>query len=278
MGTDFFGAFDLRVERAARLVARPRRRVRPRACRSTGRGRRASRRACQRAGAGGVPRAGGACPRRLFRVRPRGVPRGTSDAGALRQRAPRLHGRGAARRHRRASPRRRARSRAAAARSSPATEAVSGFVFKVQANMDPNHRDRIAFLRLCSGRLPPRHEAQPRRAPARRSTIHSPMLFFGQERADRRRRGGRRRDRHSQPRHAARRRYAGRGARHPLHRPAGLRAGSAAPRAAWRYRQGEAGAPGAGGSCRGGAGAGVPAADRRALDRRRGRRSCSSTC
>ncbi len=28
---------------------------------------------------------------------------------------------------------------------------VSGFVFKIQANMDPNHRDRIAFVRLCSG-------------------------------------------------------------------------------------------------------------------------------
>ena len=33
-----------------------------------------------------------------------------------------------------------------------ATEAnFSGFVFKIQANMDPNHRDRIAFLRICSG-------------------------------------------------------------------------------------------------------------------------------
>jgi peptide chain release factor 3 len=29
---------------------------------------------------------------------------------------------------------------------------LSGFVFKIQANMDPAHRDRIAFLRLCSGR------------------------------------------------------------------------------------------------------------------------------
>ncbi len=29
----------------------------------------------------------------------------------------------------------------------------SGFVFKIQANMDPNHRDRIAFLRICSGRF-----------------------------------------------------------------------------------------------------------------------------
>ncbi|HIJ37721.1 MAG TPA: peptide chain release factor 3, partial [Rhodospirillaceae bacterium] len=35
----------------------------------------------------------------------------------------------------------------------PEEENVSGFVFKVQANMDPNHRDRIAFFRLCSGRF-----------------------------------------------------------------------------------------------------------------------------
>ena len=33
----------------------------------------------------------------------------------------------------------------------PAEDKVTGFVFKVQANMDPNHRDRIAFIRLCSG-------------------------------------------------------------------------------------------------------------------------------
>lgn len=32
-----------------------------------------------------------------------------------------------------------------------AEEAFSGFVFKIQANMDPKHRDRIAFLRICSG-------------------------------------------------------------------------------------------------------------------------------
>jgi peptide chain release factor 3 len=30
-------------------------------------------------------------------------------------------------------------------------ESVSGFVFKVQANMDPKHRDRVAFVRICSG-------------------------------------------------------------------------------------------------------------------------------
>jgi len=31
-------------------------------------------------------------------------------------------------------------------------ETFSGFVFKIQANMDPQHRDRIAFMRICSGR------------------------------------------------------------------------------------------------------------------------------
>jgi len=33
----------------------------------------------------------------------------------------------------------------------PAEDTFSGFVFKIQANMDPAHRDRIAFLRICSG-------------------------------------------------------------------------------------------------------------------------------
>jgi peptide chain release factor 3 len=34
----------------------------------------------------------------------------------------------------------------------PTESALTGFVFKIQANMDPGHRDRIAFLRICSGR------------------------------------------------------------------------------------------------------------------------------
>ena len=33
----------------------------------------------------------------------------------------------------------------------PEEEALTGFVFKIQANMDPAHRDRIAFMRVCSG-------------------------------------------------------------------------------------------------------------------------------
>jgi peptide chain release factor 3 len=36
---------------------------------------------------------------------------------------------------------------------SPYEEAFSGFVFKIQANMDPMHRDRIAFMRICSGKF-----------------------------------------------------------------------------------------------------------------------------
>jgi peptide chain release factor 3 len=35
----------------------------------------------------------------------------------------------------------------------PSEPQFSGFVFKIQANMDPNHRDRIAFMRVCSGRF-----------------------------------------------------------------------------------------------------------------------------
>lgn len=34
----------------------------------------------------------------------------------------------------------------------PAEQAFTGFVFKIQANMDPKHRDRMAFFRICSGR------------------------------------------------------------------------------------------------------------------------------
>ncbi len=35
----------------------------------------------------------------------------------------------------------------------PEEEQLTGFVFKIHANLDPNHRDRIAFLRICSGKF-----------------------------------------------------------------------------------------------------------------------------
>ena len=63
----------------------------------------------------------------------------------------------------------------------PSNPEVTGFVFKVQANMDPNHRDRIAFMRLCSGtfkrgmKLTPSGHGKP-------IAVHSPILFFARER------------------------------------------------------------------------------------------------
>ena len=58
---------------------------------------------------------------------------------------------------------------------------VSGFVFKVQANMDANHRDRIAFMRLCSGRF---KRGMRLRVSGSGKTIgiHNPTLFFAQDR------------------------------------------------------------------------------------------------
>ncbi|HEX5280217.1 MAG TPA: peptide chain release factor 3 [Micropepsaceae bacterium] len=63
----------------------------------------------------------------------------------------------------------------------PAEENVTGFVFKVQANMDPNHRDRVAFLRLCSGRFS-RGMKLKQSGTGKTIGIHNPILFFAQER------------------------------------------------------------------------------------------------
>jgi peptide chain release factor 3 len=54
-------------------------------------------------------------------------------------------------------------------------------VFKVQANMDPNHRDRVAFLRLCSGRFR-RGMKLKQSGTGKQIGIHNPILFFAQER------------------------------------------------------------------------------------------------
>jgi peptide chain release factor 3 len=63
----------------------------------------------------------------------------------------------------------------------PGDKAVSGFVFKMQANMDPNHRDRIAFVRLCSGAFRRGMKLTLQRT-GRPITVHSPVMFFGSER------------------------------------------------------------------------------------------------
>ena len=48
--------------------------------------------------------------------------------------------------------------------------------------MDPKHRDRVAFVRLCSGRFQRGMKLTHGRAPASRSRSHSPMFFFAHER------------------------------------------------------------------------------------------------
>ena len=63
----------------------------------------------------------------------------------------------------------------------PWEEQVTGFVFKVQANMDPNHRDRVAFLRLCSGRFR-RGMRLKQSGTGKQIGVHNPILFFAQER------------------------------------------------------------------------------------------------
>ena len=64
---------------------------------------------------------------------------------------------------------------------SPDEKKVSGFVFKVQANMDPKHRDRIAFVRLCSGHFKRGMKLTHVRT-KKPMAIASPMLFLAADR------------------------------------------------------------------------------------------------
>jgi peptide chain release factor 3 len=63
----------------------------------------------------------------------------------------------------------------------PADEEVTGFVFKVQANMDPNHRDRVAFLRLASGHFR-RGMKLKQSGSGKIIGVRNPILFFASER------------------------------------------------------------------------------------------------
>jgi peptide chain release factor 3 len=60
--------------------------------------------------------------------------------------------------------------------------AMTAFVFKIQANMDPNHRDRIAFARLCSGKLTRGMKAKLTRT-GKPVTLSAPQFFFAQDRS-----------------------------------------------------------------------------------------------
>ena len=64
----------------------------------------------------------------------------------------------------------------------PEENSMSAFVFKIQANMDPNHRDRIAFARLVSGKLRRGMRAKLVRS-GKPMTLSAPQFFFAQDRS-----------------------------------------------------------------------------------------------
>ncbi|WP_419814014.1 peptide chain release factor 3 [Glacieibacterium sp.] len=64
---------------------------------------------------------------------------------------------------------------------SPERADVTGFVFKVQANMNPQHRDRIAFMRICSGKFR-RGMKLKQVSTGKAIAINSPIFFFAQDR------------------------------------------------------------------------------------------------
>ena len=74
-------------------------------------------------------------------------------------------------------------SHQASTRMVEATESkMTGVVFKIQANMDPNHRDRIAFMRVCSGKLTRGMKAKLMRT-GKIMALQSPQFFFAQDRS-----------------------------------------------------------------------------------------------
>jgi peptide chain release factor 3 len=64
---------------------------------------------------------------------------------------------------------------------SPEHPAFSGFIFKIQANMDPRHRDRIAFVRVCSGKFERDMVVHHSRS-GKRVRLSSSHKLFGNER------------------------------------------------------------------------------------------------
>jgi peptide chain release factor 3 len=63
----------------------------------------------------------------------------------------------------------------------PAEPVFTGFVFKIQANMDPKHRDRIAFFRVCSGRYAPGMKVMHQRL-QREMKLANALTFMANER------------------------------------------------------------------------------------------------
>ena len=130
----------------------------------------------------GDRRGTGAGEGRLPAVRFRLLPRRSSDAGLFRLGLEEFRRQGSARRARQLRAAAARASRQQRARSSAHEDAMTAFVFKIQANMDPNHRDRIAFARLCSGKLRRGMKAKLVRT-GKPMTLSAPQFFFAQDRS-----------------------------------------------------------------------------------------------
>lgn len=63
----------------------------------------------------------------------------------------------------------------------PSANDVSGFIFKMQANMDPHHRDRVAFMRVCSGTLKRGMKLGNSRT-GKKLGLHNPIFFLARDR------------------------------------------------------------------------------------------------
>lgn len=63
----------------------------------------------------------------------------------------------------------------------PTDDMFSGFIFKIQANMDPNHRDRMAFLRICSGKYEKNMSVNHLRL-GKKIMLAQPQQFMAQDR------------------------------------------------------------------------------------------------
>jgi len=64
----------------------------------------------------------------------------------------------------------------------PTESKVVGFIFKIQANMDPRHRDRVAFMRLVSGHFNRGMKLTLGRT-GKTVNVHNPVMFLAQDRA-----------------------------------------------------------------------------------------------
>ncbi len=63
----------------------------------------------------------------------------------------------------------------------PKEDKVTGFIFKIQANMDPKHRDRIAFMKVCSGHFKRGMKMLHTRSD-KTIILHNPVIFLAQDR------------------------------------------------------------------------------------------------